>query len=154
MSKIIYTITDEAPALATASFLPIIKAFTAKANIDVETRDISLAGRILAHFPLEIRWNIQFTRPTAQIPVDHTQFNAALIELGQQLFRRHNFSPLPYILGRTCIWVDVQFASRHVGLKRDHARKRNPGIAEFCTQTGTSRCVPIFLQFRLSQQIV
>jgi isocitrate dehydrogenase len=50
-SKIIYTKTDEAPMLATYSFLPIVKAFTAAANIDVETRDISLAGRILATFP-------------------------------------------------------------------------------------------------------
>ncbi len=51
MSKIIYTKTDEAPALATYSFLPIIKAFTDAAGIDVELRDISLAGRILANFP-------------------------------------------------------------------------------------------------------
>lgn len=50
-SKIIYTITDEAPALATHSFLPIVKAFTASSAIDVETRDISLAGRIIANFP-------------------------------------------------------------------------------------------------------
>jgi len=50
MSKILYTKTDEAPALATYSFLPMVKAFTSKANIDVETRDISLAGRILASF--------------------------------------------------------------------------------------------------------
>ena len=49
-SKIIYTLTDEAPALATASLLPIIKAFTGAADIAVETRDISLAGRILANF--------------------------------------------------------------------------------------------------------
>lgn len=51
MSKIIYTKTDEAPALATYSFLPMVKAFTSKAGIDVEQRDISLAGRILANFP-------------------------------------------------------------------------------------------------------
>lgn len=54
MSKspsIIYTITDEAPMLATYSFLPIIEAFTSSAGVVVETRDISLAGRILAHFP-------------------------------------------------------------------------------------------------------
>lgn len=51
MSKIFYTITDEAPMLATHSFLPIIKAFTKTANIEVETRDISLAGRILSNFP-------------------------------------------------------------------------------------------------------
>ncbi len=48
---IIYTKTDEAPALATHSLLPIIKAFTKKSGIQVETRDISLAGRILANFP-------------------------------------------------------------------------------------------------------
>src|SRR5690606_22813349 len=50
-SKIIYTKTDEAPALATYSLLPIVKAFTASSGIDVETRDISLAGRILAVLP-------------------------------------------------------------------------------------------------------
>jgi isocitrate dehydrogenase len=50
-AKIIYTQTDEAPALATYSFLPIVKAFTDAAGIVVETRDISLAGRILANFP-------------------------------------------------------------------------------------------------------
>ena len=49
--KIIYTITDEAPALATFSLLPIIKSFVAKADIDIEIRDISLAARILAKFP-------------------------------------------------------------------------------------------------------
>ena len=51
-STIIYTYTDEAPALATASLLPIVQAFAAKAGVDVDTRDISLAGRILAAFDL------------------------------------------------------------------------------------------------------
>ncbi len=50
-SKIIYTLTDEAPALATYSLLPIVQTFTQTAGIDVETRDISLAGRIIATFP-------------------------------------------------------------------------------------------------------
>ena len=50
MARIIYTHTDEAPMLATASFLPILEAFATTAGIDVETRDISLAGRILAAF--------------------------------------------------------------------------------------------------------
>ena len=50
-SKIYYTLTDEAPLLATYSFLPILKAFTRPADIDVEIPDISLAGRILANFP-------------------------------------------------------------------------------------------------------
>jgi isocitrate dehydrogenase len=50
-AKIIYTHTDEAPLLATYSFLPIIQAYAAKAGVEVETRDISLAGRIIAQFP-------------------------------------------------------------------------------------------------------
>ena len=50
-TKIIYTITDEAPALATQSFLPIVKAFTNSAGVAVETKDISLSARILATFP-------------------------------------------------------------------------------------------------------
>ena len=51
MTKIIYTLTDEAPALATYSLLPIVQAFTRAAGVSVETRDISLAGRVLANFP-------------------------------------------------------------------------------------------------------
>ena len=54
-SKIIYTFTDEAPALATYSLLPIIEAFTASSDIDVETRDISLAARVLSSFPESLR---------------------------------------------------------------------------------------------------
>jgi isocitrate dehydrogenase len=68
-SKIIYTKTDEAPLLATYSFLPIVQAFTASAGIDVETRDISLAGRILANFP-------EFLK-------DDQKIGDALTELGQ-----------------------------------------------------------------------
>jgi isocitrate dehydrogenase len=52
--KIIYTHTDEAPALATKSLLPIVEAFAATADIELELRDISLAGRILAHFPEQL----------------------------------------------------------------------------------------------------
>jgi len=51
MPKIIYTKTDEAPALATQSFLPIVKAFTKSTGIEIETKDISLAGRIISTFP-------------------------------------------------------------------------------------------------------
>jgi isocitrate dehydrogenase len=50
-SKIIYTLTDEAPALATYSFLPIVQAFAQAAKVSIETSDISLAGRIIANFP-------------------------------------------------------------------------------------------------------
>ena len=53
-AKIIYTLTDEAPALATYSLLPIIQAFTRCASVDVQTRDISLSGRILAQFPEDL----------------------------------------------------------------------------------------------------
>jgi isocitrate dehydrogenase len=68
-AKIIYTITDEAPALATHSLLPIIEAYTAAAGVSVETRDISLAGRVLASLS-------QFL-PAAQKMSDH------LAELGE-----------------------------------------------------------------------
>ncbi len=57
--KIIYTLTDEAPLLATYSFLPIIEAFTKPANIAIETRDISLSGRIIANFPEFLKENQQ-----------------------------------------------------------------------------------------------
>lgn len=67
--KILYTLTDEAPALATYSLLPIVQAFTSSAGIQVETRDISLSGRIIANFP-------EFLKPEQQI-------NDDLAELGQ-----------------------------------------------------------------------
>ena len=51
MATIIYTLTDEAPMLATYSFLPVVQAFASSAGVDVETRDISLAGRILVPLP-------------------------------------------------------------------------------------------------------
>lgn len=69
MSKIIYTYTDEAPMLATASFLPIVRAFASKAGVELETRDISLAGRILAAF-------------NDVLPEDQ-QVNDSLAELGE-----------------------------------------------------------------------
>jgi isocitrate dehydrogenase len=68
-SKIYYTVTDEAPALATYSFLPIVKAFTETAGIEIETKDISLAGRILAVFPEYLS--------------DDQKIGNALAELGQ-----------------------------------------------------------------------
>ncbi|MBT8239134.1 MAG: NADP-dependent isocitrate dehydrogenase [Croceitalea sp.] len=69
MAKIRYTKTDEAPALATQSFLPIVQAFTKTAQISIETKDISLAGRIIATFP-------EFLKKEQQIPND-------LAELGE-----------------------------------------------------------------------
>ncbi|MDH5366691.1 MAG: NADP-dependent isocitrate dehydrogenase [Cyclobacteriaceae bacterium] len=55
VSKIIYTITDEAPALATHSFLPIVKAFTASSGVKIETRDISLTARVISAFPENLK---------------------------------------------------------------------------------------------------
>jgi isocitrate dehydrogenase len=66
--KILYTLTDEAPALATYSLLPIVQAFTSSAGVQVETRDISLSGRIIANFP-------EYLKPEQQI-------KDALAELG------------------------------------------------------------------------
>lgn len=84
MAKIIYTKTDEAPALATYSFLPIVTSFAKRANVQLETRDISLAGRILAAFNDRL--------PEAQ------RVNDALAELGELAKRPEaNIIKLPNI---------------------------------------------------------
>ena len=66
-AKIIYTLTDEAPALATYSFLPIIRVFVGAANVTVETSDISLAGRIIASFPEKLTAKQQQTDALKQL---------------------------------------------------------------------------------------
>ncbi len=81
MSKIFYTITDEAPMLATHSFLPIIKAFTKTANIEVETRDISLAGRILSNFPECLKDNQKVADNLAELGQLATTPEANIIKL-------------------------------------------------------------------------
>ena len=68
ISKIIYTLTDEAPALATYSLLPIVNAFSKVAGVAVEPRDISLAGRIISSFPENLK--------------DEQKIDDALAELG------------------------------------------------------------------------
>ncbi|MDJ0928645.1 MAG: NADP-dependent isocitrate dehydrogenase [Gammaproteobacteria bacterium] len=80
-SKIIYTHTDEAPALATYSFLPIIRAFTAAAGVDVETRDISLSGRIIANFPDNLRPDQQQHDALAELGEVTLQPEANIIKL-------------------------------------------------------------------------
>ena len=83
-SKIIYTLTDEAPALATYSFLPIVKSYLSTAGVDVETRDISLAARILAGFPNALQAD--------------QRVNDALAELGELVnFPEANIIKLPNI---------------------------------------------------------
>jgi isocitrate dehydrogenase len=79
-SKIYYTLTDEAPLLATAAFLPVVRTFVGAADIDVEEADISVAGRILAAFP-ECLTEAQrmpntlaeLGKPDAQAPCQHHQ---------------------------------------------------------------------------------
>ena len=66
-SKIIYTETDEAPALATYSLLPIIAAYTQVAGVEVETRDISLSGRVLAIFPERLTPEQQVSNALAEL---------------------------------------------------------------------------------------
>jgi isocitrate dehydrogenase len=84
MTKIIYTYTDEAPALATESLLPIVEAFAGAAGVGVETRDISLAGRILAAFPDHL--------------TDEQRVDDALAELGELAKTREaNIIKLPNI---------------------------------------------------------
>ncbi len=80
-SKIVYTHTDEAPALATYSLLPIIRAFTSAAGITVETKDISLAGRILAGFSDTLPSNQQHSDALAELGELAKQAEANIIKL-------------------------------------------------------------------------
>ena len=79
--KIIYTETDEAPALATYSLLPIIQAFTQSAGIAVETRDISLSGRILAAFPEYLKEDQRIADALAELGELANQPEANIIKL-------------------------------------------------------------------------
>src|SRR5690606_7801217 len=78
---IIYTYTDEAPALATASLLPIVQAYTGQAGVAVETRDISLAGRILAAFPERLSAEQQVGDALAELGALATTPEANIIKL-------------------------------------------------------------------------
>ncbi|MBN9186205.1 MAG: NADP-dependent isocitrate dehydrogenase [Microbacterium sp.] len=80
-STIIYTHTDEAPALATASFLPIVQAYARQAEVSVETRDISLAGRILAAFPQRLTVDQQVGDALAELGGLATLPEANIIKL-------------------------------------------------------------------------
>ncbi|MCA0349770.1 MAG: NADP-dependent isocitrate dehydrogenase [Bacteroidetes bacterium] len=80
-AKIIYTITDEAPMLATHSFLPIVKAFSKPANISIETRDISLAGRILSNFPEYLNENQKIADSLSELGKLATTPEANIIKL-------------------------------------------------------------------------
>lgn len=83
--KIIYTITDEAPALATYSLLPIIRAFARPAGVEVETRDISLSGRILAQFP-------DLLPPDQRVADDLAELGALTHSRGANIIKLPNIS--------------------------------------------------------------
>ena len=80
-AKIIYTKTDEAPALATYSLLPILRAFIKPAHIEMELKDISLAGRILANFPDHLTEEQRIPDALAQLGELATQPEANIIKL-------------------------------------------------------------------------
>ena len=111
-SKIIYTLTDGAPLLATHSFLPVVSAYASAAGVDVETRDISLAGRIIAHFPEYIEEPLRIgdalaelgaltLKPEANIiklpniSASIPQLKEAIAELQQQGYAVPDFPDLP-----------------------------------------------------------
>ena len=81
MAKIIYTHTDEAPLLATYSFLPIIAAYAKTAGVEVETRDISLAGRVIAQFPDRLRAEQRIDDALAELGELATRPEANIIKL-------------------------------------------------------------------------
>ena len=81
MATIIYTLTDEAPLLATYSFLPVVEAYAATAGVEVETRDISLAGRILAQFPDRLGDDQRVDDALAELGQLATQPEANIIKL-------------------------------------------------------------------------
>ncbi len=92
-TRIIYTQTDEAPALATYSLLPIVNAFTKAAGVVVETADISLAGRILANFPENLKEN-------QRIPDSLTQLGELTLSLDANIIKLPNISAsLPQLKG-------------------------------------------------------
>ena len=91
--KIIYTFTDEAPALATFSFLPIIQTFAGECNVAVETRDISLAGRIIAAFP-------EWLKPEQRMPDALAELGALALTPDANIIKLPNISAsLPQLKG-------------------------------------------------------
>ena len=81
LSKIYYTLTDEAPMLATHSFLPIVKAFTQSADIEIAVPDISLSGRILANFPEFLKEDQKIGDALAELGELATKPEANIIKL-------------------------------------------------------------------------
>lgn len=144
MSKIIYTKVDEAPALATYSFLPIIKAFTKSSGIEMVTKDISLAGRILANFPENLTADQKISDdlaelgaltqdPTANIiklpnvSASVPQLKAAIAELQAKGYNIPNFDASEEITAR---YSKITGSAVNPVLREGNSDRRAPGAVK------------------------
>ena len=109
--KIIYTHTDEAPALATQSLLPIIRAYAGAAGIEVETKDISLAGRILANFPENLQQNQKQADALAELGMLAKTPEANIIKLPKSLLPKE---VAPYSDAGLTAYRAAKKATRHL----------------------------------------
>ena len=98
-AKIIYTITDEAPALATYSFLPIIEAYTKVAGVKVETKDISLASRIITNIRND------HARNTTHSGLWRSPFRTHIRKI--EHFNRFFLSICPYFYEKAALYVGI-----------------------------------------------
>ena len=144
MSKIIYTKVDEAPALATYSFLPIIRAFTKSSGIEMVTKDISLAGRILANFPENLTEDQKISDdlaelgaltqdPTANIiklpnvSASVPQLKAAIAELQSKGYNIPNFDASEEITAR---YSKITGSAVNPVLREGNSDRRAPGAVK------------------------
>lgn len=144
MSKIIYTKVDEAPALATYSFLPIIRAFTKSSGIEMVTKDISLAGRILANFPENLTADQKISDdlaelgaltqdPTANIiklpnvSASVPQLKAAIAELQSKGYNIPNFDASEEITAR---YSKITGSAVNPVLREGNSDRRAPGAVK------------------------
>lgn len=144
MSKIIYTKVDEAPALATYSFLPIIKAFTKSSGIEMVTKDISLAGRILANFPENLTTDQKISDdlaelgaltqdPTANIiklpnvSASVPQLKAAIAELQAKGYNIPNYDASEEITAR---YSKITGSAVNPVLREGNSDRRAPGAVK------------------------
>jgi len=144
MSQIIYTKVDEAPALATYSFLPIIKAFTKSSGIEMVSKDISLAGRILANFPENLTDEQKITDALAElgemtqdpacnivklpnISASIPQLKAAIAELQSKGFKVPNYDESEEITAR---YAKILGSAVNPVLREGNSDRRAPGAVK------------------------
>ena len=144
MSKIIYTKVDEAPALATYSFLPIIKAFTKSSGIEMVTKDISLAGRILANFPENLKEDQKISDDLAElgaltqdpaaniiklpnVSASVPQLKTAISELQSKGYNIPNFDASPEITAR---YLKITGSAVNPVLREGNSDRRAPSAVK------------------------